>query len=46
MPEAEKRTERVLITDPRMVIIHYVDAGYDEAIEFAKENDVKIPMRR
>jgi len=24
--------------------VRHVDAGYDEAVELAKENDVKIPM--
>ena len=42
-PEAAKRIERVLTTDPGMGIIRHADAGYDEAIEFAKKNDVKLP---
>jgi urocanate hydratase len=44
-PEAAKRIERVLTTDPGMGVVRHVDAGYDEAIEFARENDVKIPMK-
>ena len=44
-PEAARRIERVLTTDPGMGIIRHADAGYDEAIEFATKNDVKIPMR-
>ncbi len=43
-PEAARRIERVLTTDPGMGVIRHVDAGYDEAIEFAKDNDVKVPM--
>lgn len=43
-PEAAKRIERVLTTDPGMGVIRHVDAGYDEAKEFAERNDVKIPM--
>ncbi len=43
-PEAARRIERVLTTDPGMGVVRHVDAGYAEAIEFAKENDVKIPM--
>jgi urocanate hydratase len=43
-PEAAKRIERVLTTDPGMGIVRHVDAGYPEAIQFAKEHDVKIPM--
>ncbi len=45
-PEAAKRIERVLTTDPGMGIIRHADAGYDEAIEFAGKNDVTIPMKR
>ncbi len=45
-PEAARRIERVLTTDPGMGVIRHVDAGYEEAIEFAKENDVKIPMMK
>jgi urocanate hydratase len=45
-PEAAKRIERVLTTDPGMGIIRHADAGYEEAIEFAGNNDVKIPMKR
>jgi urocanate hydratase len=39
-----KRIERVLTTDPGMGVIRHVDAGYDEAKEFAKDNHVKVPM--
>ena len=39
-----KRIERVLTCDPGMGIIRHVDAGYDEAKEFAKKSGVKIPM--
>ncbi len=42
--EAAKRLERVLTSDPGMGVIRHVDAGYDEAIEFATENSVRIPM--
>ncbi|HEX8287642.1 MAG TPA: urocanate hydratase [Pyrinomonadaceae bacterium] len=45
-PEAAKRIERVLTTDPGMGIIRHADAGYQEAIEFAGKNDVKIPMMK
>ena len=44
-PEAARRIERVLTTDPGMGIIRHADAGYEEAIEFAEANDVKIPMK-
>ena len=39
-----KRIERVLTTDPGMGVIRHVDAGYDEAKEFAAKNGVKVPM--
>ncbi len=41
---AAKRIKRVLTNDPGMGIIRHVDAGYDEAIEFAKEKGVRIPL--
>ncbi|MCD9188154.1 MAG: urocanate hydratase [Pyrinomonadaceae bacterium] len=45
-PEAAKRIERVLTTDPGMGVVRHVDAGYEEAIEFAEKNDVKFPMKK
>jgi urocanate hydratase len=39
-----KRIERVLTTDPGMGVIRHVDAGYEEARDFAKKKDVKVPM--
>ena len=42
--EAAKRIERVLTTDPGMGVVRHVDAGYEEAIEFAERYDVKVPM--
>jgi urocanate hydratase len=45
-PEAARRIERVLTTDPGMGIIRHVDAGYDEAIEFAEKNGVKVPLKK
>ncbi len=41
---AEARLERVLASDPGMGVIRHADAGYNEAIEFAKKNKIKIPM--
>jgi len=41
--EAERRLMRVLTTDPGTGIMRHVDAGYDEAIESAREKGVKIP---
>ncbi len=42
-PEAAERLQRVLTTDPGMGIVRHADAGYEKAVEFAKERDVKIP---
>ncbi len=42
--EAAVRLERVLTTDPGMGVIRHVDAGYDEAIDFARQAKVRIPM--
>lgn len=42
--EAEERLERVLTTDPGMGIVRHVDAGYELAIQTAKERGVRIPM--
>jgi urocanate hydratase len=44
-PEAARRIERVLTTDPGMGVIRHADAGYEKAIEFAEKNSVKIPMK-
>ena len=38
------RIERVLTNDPGIGIARHADAGYPEAIEFAKKSGVKIPM--
>lgn len=43
-PEAARRLERVLTTDPGSGIARHVDAGYERAIEVAKERGIKIPM--
>ncbi|MCE7963429.1 MAG: urocanate hydratase [Acidobacteria bacterium ACB1] len=45
-PEAAARIERVLTTDPGMGVIRHVDAGYEEAIEFAEKNGVVVPMKQ
>ncbi|MBE2270669.1 MAG: urocanate hydratase [Anaerolinea sp.] len=43
-PEAAARLERVLTTDPGMGVVRHADAGYPEAIVFAKTHGVDIPM--
>jgi urocanate hydratase len=42
--EMASRIERVLTNDPGIGVARHVDAGYPEAIEFAKKSGVKIPM--
>ncbi|MBK8943703.1 MAG: urocanate hydratase [Ignavibacteriae bacterium] len=44
--EAEERLNRVLTYDPGMGIIRHSDAGYDRAINNAKQNNIKIPMMK
>ena len=44
-PEAAARLRRVLTTDPGMGVIRHADAGYEEALEFAKTHDVRLPMQ-
>jgi urocanate hydratase len=42
--EAAERLERVLTYDPGMGIVRHADAGYQRAIDNAKEFNVHIPM--
>ena len=41
---AARKLERVLTTDPGMGVIRHADAGYERAIEVARERGVRIPM--
>ncbi len=43
-PEAARRLERVLTTDPGTGVIRHVDAGYEEAIDCARRTALRIPM--
>ncbi len=43
-PEAARRLERVLTTDPGMGVARHADAGYEIAIEAAKRHGLKMPM--
>jgi urocanate hydratase len=43
-PEAARRIERVLTTDPGTGVMRHVDAGYERAVEVARERGVRIPM--
>ncbi|HEY7391058.1 MAG TPA: urocanate hydratase, partial [Bryobacteraceae bacterium] len=41
--ETERRLERVLTTDPGLGVIRHADAGYPEAIDFAKRAGIRRP---
>jgi urocanate hydratase len=42
-PEAAKRLERVLWNDPATGVMRHADAGYDIALDCAKEKGLKLP---
>lgn len=42
--EAAKRLERVLTNDPATGVMRHADAGYDIAIDCAKEKGLNLPM--
>ena len=42
--EAALRIERVLTNDPGMGVIRHADAGYERAIEVARDRGVAVPM--
>jgi urocanate hydratase len=44
-PEMRVRLERVLTNDPGIGVARHADAGYEIAIETAKEQDIQLPMR-
>lgn len=44
--ETAARLQRVLTSDPGMGVARHADAGYEIAIQTAKEKDVHIPMLR
>jgi urocanate hydratase len=43
-PVADRRLERVLTADPGTGVMRHADAGYDLAIETARERGVDLPM--
>jgi urocanate hydratase len=43
-PDAGRRIGRVLRADPGMGVVRHVDAGYEQAIDFAAGQDLKLPM--
>ena len=42
--ESDRRLERVLTSDPGLGVVRHADAGYEEAIRFAKEHSIARPM--
>jgi urocanate hydratase len=43
--EAERKLERVLRNDPGIGVARHADAGYERAVEVARERGVRIPMQ-
>ena len=43
-PEAAVRLQRVLTVDPGMGVVRHAEAGYPEAIQFAREHGIQMPM--
>jgi urocanate hydratase len=41
---ADERLQRVLTADPGTGVMRHADAGYDLAIQTAKERGVDLPM--
>jgi urocanate hydratase len=44
--EAADRLERVLTTDPGTGVVRHADAGYERALEVARERGVRLPWLR
>jgi urocanate hydratase len=44
-PEMAQRIQRVLTNDPGIGVARHADAGYEEALRFARKAGVKIPMQ-
>ena len=42
-PQAAQRLERVLWNDPASGVMRHADAGYDEAVAFAKQHKLRLP---
>ena len=42
--DAARRLERVLTNDPASGVMRHADAGYQEAIDCAREHDLNLPM--
>jgi urocanate hydratase len=44
-PAMRVRIERVLTNDPGLGVARHADAGYDLAVETAREHQIRLPMR-
>ena len=42
--DARRRLNRVLTNDPGLGVARHVDAGYEQAMETARNKDIKVPM--
>jgi urocanate hydratase len=42
--ESDRRLERVLTSDPGLGVVRHADAGYEEAIAFARDHGIQRPM--
>jgi urocanate hydratase len=42
-PLGREKLRRVLTTDPGTGVMRHADAGYPEAIEFARRNGIDLP---
>ena len=42
--ESERRLQRVLTSDPGIGVVRHADAGYPEAIAFARQHGIRRPM--
>jgi urocanate hydratase len=43
-PDAAERLDRVLTNDPGMGVARHVDAGYDRAVDVARQRGLQVPM--
>ena len=42
-PEMDERLERVLTNDPGIGVARHADAGYDDALDAAREGGLDLP---
>jgi len=40
---AEQKLERVLSTDPGLGVVRHADAGYEDAVDFARSSGIRLP---